>query len=339
MTQHETDPIEVPLHLVDLAHPRLGTEVVAVSDEFFASKERLIDPADPVFRAGVYDDHGKWMDGWETARRRTGGHDDAVIRLGVPGRVRVIDVDTSFFTGNYPPAVSIEGCSSPTVVPADDEWRPMVPMTSIGGDAHHLIAIDDPDVVTHVRLHLHPDGGVARLRLHGEVHHDWDTDGPDEGADLVDLAALVHGGTIVTWSDAHYGEPQAILAPGPGVNMNDGWETARRRVPGHEWIIVALGHVGTVEQIVVDTTHNKGNFPHRCTASAGLIDPAASPEVIANEAMFWPELLDARPLTADAVHHLDGLADLGPVSHVRFDIHPDGGISRLRLMGRPGGVA
>lgn len=331
MTQHQTGPIEVPPALVDLAQPRLGTEVVAVTDEFFAAKERLIDPADPIFKPGVYDDHGKWMDGWETGRRRTGGHDHAVIRLGVPGRVRMVDVDTSFFTGNYPPAVSLEGCRSTAAVPADTEWKPIMPMTSIGGNAHHLIAVDDCDIVTHVRLHIHPDGGVARLRLYGEVHHDWNADNRD---DVVDLAALVHGGTIVTCSNAHYGNPQDILAPGPGVNMSDGWETARRRVPGHEWIIVALGHVGTIEQIVVDTTHNHGNFPHECSASAALVDPAAPPDVVANQAMFWPELLDTRPLTANAVHELDGLADLGPLSHVRFNIHPDGGISRLHVMGR-----
>ena len=316
--------------LVDLLQPRMGSTVTYATDDFFAPKERMIDPAPPVFAEGKYDDHGKWMDGWESRRRRDGGHDYAIVRLGVPGVPRRVDIDTSFFTGNFPPSASIEGCVSDQDAPDDKAaWKPLLAAQPLQGDSHHLFELEEVGQITHVRLQLYPDGGVARLRLYGDIAFDWTAVGDEQ----VDLAALTQGGRAIAWNDSHYGAPDSILAPGRGVNMGDGWETRRRREPGHDWIIVKLGHVGRIERVIVDTAHFKGNFPESCSMQAALVTDG-SEDALIPRSMFWKEMLPRRQLAADAVAEFDDLTDLGPVSHVRFNIHPDGGVSRLRLLGR-----
>ena len=189
-----------PFHQwIRLEQPRLGTRVTFATDDFFAAKERLIQPAEPVFVEDKYDDHGKWMDGWESRRRRTPGYDYCIIRLGVPGVVHGFDIDTSFFTGNYPPQASIDACTSDADVP-EDGWTVLLPTTDLSGDAHHLLEISNDTVWTHLRLNIYPDGGVARLRVYGEVRPDFvEIDG------LVDLAALRNGGRALSASDEHYG--------------------------------------------------------------------------------------------------------------------------------------
>jgi allantoicase len=157
---------------IPLEQPRLGTRVTHASDEFFAAKERLIQATDPVFIADKYDDHGKWMDGWESRRRRGPGHDHCIIRLGVPGIVRGVDIDTRYFTGNFPPQASIDACVSGGDVPESD-WTEIVPRTGLAGDRHHFVAVSDPHAWTHLRLNIYPDGGIARLRIYGEVQADF----------------------------------------------------------------------------------------------------------------------------------------------------------------------
>ena len=318
--------------LVDLTQPRLGTRVVFATDDFFAAKERMIDPGPPVFYPERYDENGKWMDGWESRRKRDPGHDYAVVRLAQPGRIRVVDIDTSHFTGNYPPAASLEACLSEAEQPDEAAgWREIVPSTSLKGDAHHVIEVGDEGVWSHLRLNIYPDGGVARLRVFGEVHRDWAGQDPDQ---VLDLAAVENGGRALAWSDAHYGDPNFILAPGRGVNMGDGWETRRRREPGNDWIIVALGHPGRIARAVVDTAHYKGNYPDRASIQGALVT-AGTIESLTTQSMFWETLLPAQKLAADSEHSFEAeLADIGPVSHVRLNIFPDGGVSRLRLFGR-----
>ena len=318
--------------LVDLPQPRLGTRVVFASDDFFAPKERVIDPGPPMFYPGRYDDHGKWMDGWESRRKRGPGYDHAVLRLGHPGRLRVIDIDTSHFTGNYPPAASIDACLSAAEHPgAEAAWREIVPSTSLNGNSHHLLRLEGDDVWSHLRLNIYPDGGVARLRVFGEVHCEWSGQNPEE---VIDLAAVENGGRALAWSDAHYGDPNFILAPGRGVNMGDGWETRRRREPGNDWIIVALGHSGRVESLLIDTAHYKGNFPDRCSIQGALVT-AGTIDALATQSMFWESLLPEQKMAADAEHEFQAeVADIGPISHVRLNVIPDGGVSRLRLYGK-----
>lgn len=318
--------------LTDLAQPRLGGEVVYATDDFFADKARLIAPADPVFIPDKYDDHGKWMDGWESRRKRTPGHDYCVVKLGKPGVIAGFEIDTRYFTGNYPPAALIEACSSPLVAPGEDAvWKTLVPRTDLKGDGRRFIAVDDGRVRTHVRLNIFPDGGVARLRVYGRVHVDWTL---IDRTTLIDLTAMEFGGRGVACNDEHFGKLSNLIAPGRGANMGDGWETRRRREPGHDWAILELAHPGTIEEIVVDTAHFKGNYPDRCSLQA--IGAARGDDAaIAAAAEGWPVLLPEQKLEADREHRFSaGIAAHQPVRFVRLNIFPDGGVSRLRLLGR-----
>ncbi len=318
---------------VNLADARLGAVALDCSDDFFADRQRMLDPKPAVFVPGKYDAHGKWMDGWESRRRRGPGHDWCVVRLARPGRLFGVDLDTSHFTGNFPPAASIEGCRLASGDPdAGTEWFSLLPALELRGNAHHYHALDGAQEVSHVRVHLYPDGGLARLRLYGAPVFDasaTDADG------RVDLVAALNGGTVVAANNQHFGLASNLLLPGRGVDMGDGWETRRRREPGHDWCILALARPGIIEAIEVDTAHFRGNFPAACSLQGALAE-AALPQALITQSMFWPELLPAQPLSADAQHHFRGeLRALGPLSHVRFNIHPDGGVSRLRLRGRP----
>lgn len=316
---------------VDLAQPRLGSEVVYATDDFFADKARLIDPAPPVFIPGKYDDNGKWMDGWESRRKRVPGHDWCVVRLGVPGIVAGFEIDTSHFTGNYPPGAEVEICMSPEMVPGDDAgWNKVTPRLDLKGDDRIWVPLQHATPATHVRLHIYPDGGVARLRVWGRVDPDWSSVGPDQ---VIDLLASAWGGRGVIANDEHYGAVGNLTAPGRGVNMGDGWETRRRREPGHDWAVLELGTLGQVSEVVVDTAHFKGNYPDRCSIQA-TAEAHGAPHEIAAQAESWPVLLPEVKLQADHVHTFKAeLADLGPVRFVRLNIYPDGGVSRLRILG------
>ena len=310
---------------IQLEQPRLGTRVTFATDEFFAAKERLIQTAGPVFIADKYDDHGKWMDGWESRRRRTPGSDYCVIRLGVPGVVRGMDIDTSHFTGNYPPQASIEACVSDDDEP-DAGWTEIVPMTELAGDSHHYVGVDSEEVWSHLRLNIYPDGGVARLRVYGEVRGSEDSEG------VVDLAALRNGGRALAASDEHYGSMHNLNLPGRGVNMGDGWETARRRGPGNDWVIFALGSAGVVERVEIDTAHFKGNYPDRVSVEAAMFN--SHDQAVADDAR-WQTLLPETKLQMDQQHYFESeLEHVAAVSHVRVSIYPDGGVSRVRVFGQ-----
>ena len=322
-------------HWVRLEHPRLGTQVVHATDEFFGARERLIDPRAPVFIPDKYDDHGKWMDGWESRRKRTPGHDWCVIRLGIQGIVHGLDIDTSHFTGNYPPQASVDACSSDESLPAEDAWRELLPKVGLGGNAHHLLPVEHAQPITHLRLNIYPDGGVARLRIYGEVRPDWSRVDPEA---IVDLLAFENGGRALAASDEHFGSMHNLNAPGRGINMGDGWETARRRGPGNDWVVLALGHPGTVERIVIDTAHFKGNYPDRAELRGALAGDAPLGALI-DASTDWPVLLPETRLEADQEHvYARELESVGPVSHLRLSIFPDGGVSRLRVFGRRAGV-
>ena len=323
-----TSPHPPFLDLVDLASERLGGAAVAANDEFFAPKENLIKAAAPVWREGEYTERGKWMDGWETRRLReprVEPYDWCIVRLGVPGIVRGVDVDTAFFTGNYPEACAIDACALAGLLTAGElagaVWRELLPQTRLNGGSHNLIAIDAGARATHLRLRIFPDGGVARLRVYGDAIADW--------ARLrlrgdVDLAAAAHGGMVVGCSDMFYGSRHNLIMPGDATHMGDGWETRRRRGPGHDWTIVRLGAAGTIRRIEVDTRYFKGNAPGACSLE-GSADAAS-----------WRELLPQTKLQPHARHEFEAeLLAIGDVTHVRFNIFPDGGVGRLRLFGRP----
>ena len=316
---------------VDLLQPRLGSQVVYATDDFFADKARLISPTEPQFIPGTYDDNGKWMDGWESRRKRVPGHDWCVIRLGVPGVISGFEIDTRHFTGNYPPEAEIEVCRSDAAVPGDEaHWARVTDRISLKGDDRVYVPVEY-GAVTHVRLHIFPDGGVARLRAWGRVQPDWTRQPADQP---IDLLALEHGGRGIIANDQHYGRIENLTAPGRGVDMGDGWETRRRREAGHDWAILELGALGVIEAVVVDTAHFKGNYPDRCSIQA-VRDGEGKPEAMAADAVSWPILLREVKLAPDTIATFrDELRKIGPVKFIRLNIVPDGGVSRLRMIGR-----
>jgi len=318
---------------INLADPRIGAETLSCSDDFFAPMDRMLQPQAAVFVVGKYDDNGKWMDGWESRRKRVTGHDWCEVKLGRPGSVFGFDIDTSFFTGNFPPQAGIDGCPDGRDPDAEESWVPLLPRTALAGNSHHLMAsADTTGHYSHVRLNIFPDGGVARLRVYGRPSPR--SVSPNEEGQ-VDLIALVHGGRAIAWNDAHFGACNNMLLPGRGIDMGDGWETRRRREPGHDWCLLALGLAGRVRAVEVDTAHFKGNFPDRCSIQAANL-PGADELSLVAASPLWPILLPEVKLSADAIHHFeDQCRDLGPVTHVRFNLHPDGGVSRLRLWGEP----
>jgi allantoicase len=322
---------ELTRRYVNLADSRLGAIAVVASDEFFAPKERMLNPEPPIFIPARYDDHGKWMDGWETRRRREQGHEWCVVKLARPGIIQAVDLDTRHFTGNYPPAASIDACCLDNGDPnADTEWVPVVPPTTLRGDRHHYLDVDSARAFSHVRVNLYPDGGLARLRVYGQPWPSWH--GAQENA-LADLAALLNGAHVVAVNDQHFGPASSLLLPGRGANMGDGWETRRRRESGNYWCIIALARPGIIREIEVDTAHFKGNYPDRCSLQAAAVT-AGTDQSIVTQAMFWPVLLPEQKLQMDRQHRFNAeLRSLGVVTHICFNIFPDGGVSRLRLWG------
>lgn len=310
---------------VRLEQPRLGSGVTYANDEFFGARERLIAPTDPVFVPEKYDAHGKWMDGWETRRRRQPGHDYCIIKLGIRGRLHGVEIDTRYFTGNFPSQASIDACVSDEDVPTGD-WTEILGKVTLSGDSRHYFDIASDSSWTHVRFNIYPDGGVARLRLYGEIRPD-----PATLTGVVDLVAVENGGRPIACSDEHFGSMQNLNVPGRGVNMGDGWETARRRGPGHDWVVLALGHPGVVEAVEIDTAYFKGNYPDRVSLEAGLFEHLPAGDM---DALAWQMLLPETPLEADKLHRFDEqVLRIGTVNHVRLSIFPDGGVSRVRLYG------
>jgi len=328
-----TSPADRPAftRLIDLAAERFGGEVLWCTDDFFAEKENLIRPGDAVFIADRYTDRGKWMDGWESRRKRSEGHDFAVLRLGAAGVVRGFDVDTSHFLGNHPPHCSIEGCHAPQGLTRPDgegaDWRELLPRTSLAPGSHHwLAALPGEAIVTHVRLHIFPDGGVARLRVYGDVRIDWSKQPADA---LVDLASAQNGALALECNDMFFSHMQNLLMPGRGINMGDGWETKRNRTPGNrDWVVVRLAHRGCIERAVIDTAHFKGNYPDTCQLE-GCDSPGGDLSTAT-----WSTLVPRARLEADREHTFEVAADAPAVTHVRLSIFPDGGVSRMRLWGR-----
>ena len=325
--------------LPDLAAARLGGAVLLANDEFFAPKENLIRASDPEWREGLYTERGKWMDGWETRRRREDGHDWCVLRLGLPGRVHGFVVDTTHFRGNYPEECSIEGAAvaghpDPDRVAEAADWREILPRSPLEGDARLLFPVDAGPVegppgggrVTHLRFAIFPDGGVARLRAHGRVEPDWDRL-IARGGDL-DLAALEHGGVAVASSDMFFGHRNNLLMPGRAVNMGDGWETRRRRGPGHDWAVIRLGRPGIVRRVEIDTDYFKGNAPGACS-----VDACAAEDWVPPDSADWRALLPRADLQPHTRHEFAELRDAGVATHLRLNIFPDGGVARLRAFG------
>ena len=327
------------INLTDLASARVGGRAIATNDDFFASKSGLVKAEPAVFIPGKYTSRGKWMDGWESRRRRVPGHDWCIVQLGMRGIIHGVDVDTSFFTGNFPSHCSIEAVDMRSAPKASvhaaegPPWTTILGKTELRGNGSNVMAVADRRPWTHLRLSIYPDGGVARLRVYGEVSVDWDRVAPK--GRTIDLASISHGGLFLAASDTHYGTRGALLMPDRAKNMGDGWETKRSRDLNHrDWAVIRLGAPGIVSKIEIDTNHYKGNYPDRASIE-GVFAPGVHVGNLAG--MNWSTILPETKLSANKRHLFAGkqINPVGTVSHVRLNIFPDGGVSRLRIHGTP----
>ncbi|MCX4029521.1 allantoicase [Endozoicomonas sp. SM1973] len=330
-----------PLHteftrsLIDLAAERVGGETLTCSDDFFAPMENLIKPGRGVFIADKYTDRGKWMDGWESRRSfgRDNGrdHDWCILRLGIPGIIKGIDVDTNHFRGNAPLAFSLDAaCLNDDGFAGKNhpEWVEILPQRLVEAHSQNLFRIPSLTPWSHVRLNIYPDGGVARLRVYGQPHITWSSVLTGE---LVDLAAITNGGQAIQCSDMFFSDKNNLLMPGRATNMSDGWETKRRRDNQYDWVIIKLGAEGSINKVIVDTNHFKGNYPDRFSLEAIT---AHNDDFYQNK--NWQTIIPDTKLMAHHEHLLISEIIADPrqtFTHVRLNIFPDGGISRLRVFG------
>jgi allantoicase len=327
--------------LVDLAAESIGGKALYANDDFFAGVENMLKPGRGVFLPDEYTDRGKWMDGWESRRKRGSGNDFAIVRLGVAGKIRGLDIDTNHFLGNHPPYASVEAVRASRDATREElfatRWTEILPQSPLRPGSQNLFSVQDPHAYTHVRLQIYPDGGVARFRVYGDVVPDWDHQHPDPKAHLekgeVDLAAVQNGGLALACSDMFFGPMNNLIAPGRAENMGGGWETRRRRGPGHDWILVRLGARGTLGSIEIDTNHFKGNYPDRFTLEGVDAPGARITDLVASSE--FRSVVGETKLAADTRHFYRAeLVERGPFTHVRLSIYPDGGVSRLRVYGK-----
>lgn len=339
--------------LVDLAAKLLGGRVLACSDDFFAAKDNLVEPQPAIFVPGKYTEQGKWMDGWESRRRRTPGHDWAIVALGAPGVVRGLDIDTSHFLGNHPPYASVEAVAADSTASVEQlqamTWTEILPQVPLAPGTQNMFTVSHtghwPEAFTHLRLKIFPDGGVARFRVHGVVHPQWaeceadDVLAPHLRPGEVDLVAVKHGGLALACSDSFFGPMNNLILPGRSENMGGGWETRRRRGPGHDWIVLRLGAPGNIDLIEVDTNFFKGNFPDTCSID-GIHAAGAPVTELIDPATRWQTVLPQTKLRAhERQFFREALSGHGPLTHIRLNIFPDGGVSRIRMFGRQQGAA
>ena len=318
--------------LVNLASPKMGTKILAFSDDFFGEVTRMLNDKDPIFIEDKYDNHGKWMDGWESKRRRDGGNDWAILKLGSAGIISKIEIDTSYFTGNFPPFFSLEGIYSETDPNKDSNWKSLIAKTNLIGDCKNNFELNLKEKFNFVRLQIFPDGGVARIRLFGDVKYNWDVFNNEE---IIEISSLKLGGSILAYNNAHYGDVSALLSEGRGKTMGDGWETRRRREPGNDWIIIKLAQKGNIEKIEIDTAHFKGNYPDRASIQAISIDKNITTKDLIQSSENWDVILDETKLTADNIHEYEiNSNSKAEATHIRLNIYPDGGVSRLRIFGK-----
>jgi allantoicase len=322
--------------LTDLAAERLGGRTISCTDDFFAEKENLLKPGRGVFIAEKYTDRGKWMDGWESRRKRSEGHDWCIIKLAVSGKIKGLDIDTNHFLGNHPPFASVEGClvegnQEALLESSEAIWGEILPKSPLEPGSQNFFEIKDNQVYSHLKLHIYPDGGVARLKVYGEVFRDWKLAAPTEN---IDLAAAVNGAQAIRCNDMFFSHMGNLIMPGRGINMGDGWETKRNRTPNNrDWVIVKLAHPGMISNLLIDTCHFKGNYPDTCLLEGCNITDTDD-ELIDNSGISWQTILPRTKLQADHEHVFEKeLISKGPYTHVRLSIFPDGGISRLRVFG------
>ena len=317
--------------MINLADPRLGSKVIFKTDDFFASANRIINPNPPIFKDGVFDRHGKWMDGWETRRRRKKGFDYLIIKLGKPGRIFSVDIDTTHFSGNQPMYASLEACQNNKKLNSNSKWSKILNYKKLGPNKNHKFSIKNKSIFTHVKLNIYPDGGVARLRLYGEI----ETKNINYGSKTVNLTSMLNGASIVGCNNEHFGRAENVLSPGKGKNMGDGWETRRSRGKNFDWLIIKMGRTGKINKIEIDTHHFKGNYPDRCSVQGIFIPKKLSNNSIVKKSNKWKTLVNKAKLHPHKKHNFKiKTPKTSKVNYIRINIYPDGGISRIRTFGK-----
>ena len=317
--------------LIDLAQPRLGSKIIFKTDDFFASSKRIIDPLPPVFKEGLFDKNGKWMDGWESRRKRTSGHDYLIIKLGKAGSIKKVNIDTSHFNGNQPSMVSLEGCYSKSNDIKNFKWKNLISKKKIKANSHHLFSSSSKAICTHVKLNIFPDGGIARLRLYGNISKKNDSLRNKK----INLASLLDGATVIACNNEHFGKAENILAPGKAKNMGDGWETRRRRDKGFDWLILNSLKGEKIDKIEISTHHFKGNYPSHFSLQAAYIPNIRSSYAIVKNSNKWKFLLNKKNLSANKNHVFrNKLMKNNKINFIKINIFPDGGISRFKIFGK-----
>ena len=317
--------------LIDLAQPRLGSKVIFKTDDFFASANRIINPSPAVFKEGLFDKNGKWMDGWESRRKRTSGHDFLIIKLGKSGSINKVDVDTSHFNGNQPSMISLEGCYSKSKNIKDLKWKTLIGKKKTKANSHHIFKSSSKSIFTHIKLNIFPDGGVARLRLYGSISKENNK----FGNKTINLASLLNGASVIACNNEHFGKAENILAPGKAKNMGDGWETRRRRDKGFDWLILNPINGKKINKIEISTHHFKGNFPSHCSLQAAFVPNKKSSSSIIKNSVKWKFLLNKVNLSANKTHKFKNiLMKNDKINFIKINIFPDGGISRFKIFGK-----
>ena len=280
--------------LIDLAQSRIGSRIVYKTDEFFAPAKRIINPWPPIYKEGVFDKHGKWMDGWETRRKRIKGYDFLILKFGKPGLIKKIDVDTSYFSGNHPNQISLQACKSKKNKPdTKTKWITIIKKSKTKANSHHFFNIKNKNYFTHIKLNIFPDGGVARLRVFGSIKIKNKTQNK-----IQNLTSIINGAVPIACNNEHFGRAENILAPGIGKNMGDGWETRRSRGNNFDWIIIKCSSPGKINKIQVDTHHFKGNYPDKCSLQAAYIPTKISGNNIVKKSNKCPHILNKVKLFA-----------------------------------------
>ncbi|WP_082768700.1 allantoicase [Paraglaciecola hydrolytica] len=328
--------LKLKTYFVDLVSERVGGETLACSDDFFAEMENLLKPGRSIFIDHKYTERGKWMDGWESRRSygRANGRefDWCIIKLGINGVIRGFDIDTNYFRGNAPQTVSVEACVSNEHPNADTVWQIVLAESKVDAHSQNIFEITNPQTWTHVRLNMFPDGGIARFRVYGEADVNWDNFVEGE---LIDLASIKNGAKALLVSDMFFSDKNNLIMPGRGKDMGDGWETKRRRDPGPDWSIVKLAAQGSVEKVIVDTCHFKGNYPDTFKLE-GLCSDSDDFDA-SNAKLAWQTIIPQTKLHAHREHLFINeitAAKTQHFTHVKLSIYPDGGISRLRVLGK-----
>lgn len=318
---------------VNVTNDRLGGRVCGLSDQWFAEASNLIKDTPPVVEVRFVAT-GRWYDGWETRRHNTEPSDWVVLQLGVSSaKLYGCEIDTTFFTGNYAPAISVEGAVINNANELDGaKWETVIDKFECGPSQRQFFVRDaiTNTAYTHVRLHMYPDGGIARFRMFGEPIPVF----PKDKNQVIDMAAVANGGVAIACSDQHFSSADNLLLPGRGLDMSDGWETARSRTPGHvDWAVIKLGAPTLVDHVLIDTAFFLGNFPQHIEIHA--LNAANSKDLSVNSA-DWKPLVGKTKTGPNQEHKLTGpqLLSAEPITHVKLVIIPDGGVKRLRVFGR-----